>query len=65
MMSKIIGKINPFLWRALYAYYSVSVVYITDTNDKTVKVKIKVTIGMKQGGPLSPRMFIRYTNDMI
>ena len=33
MLHKLLGKINPFIWRALHAYYSVSVVYIADPND--------------------------------
>lgn len=65
MMANLIGVLEPYRWRALHNYYSISIVIIVDSKDKNVKFKIHVTIGVKQGGPLSPKLFIKHVNPML
>ena len=64
MMHKLYGKIDEFIWRTIYIYYEISVVYIVgEDGEKSVKIRVKV--GVKQGGPASPVLFIIYANDLI
>jgi hypothetical protein len=65
MMFNLIGKLNQFLWRALLNYYEVSVVIVVDENDNKKVRKIRVRIGVKQGGPLSPRLFTGHINKIL
>jgi endonuclease/exonuclease/phosphatase family metal-dependent hydrolase len=63
MSHGLIGKINPLVWRALVNYYAVSVAYVHNKNETSTM--FKTTIGVKQGGPLSPRLFALYVEDLI
>ena len=63
MMQKLIGKINPLIWRALYEYYLTSLAYVY--NDNEYSIIFKTTVGVKQGGPLSPWLFSVYVEDLI
>jgi hypothetical protein len=63
LMYKLIGKVSEPVWRALYVYYSKSVAYIS--NENTTSLLFKTTIGVKQGGPLSPRLFSLYVEALI
>jgi hypothetical protein len=49
---KMIGKLDPPLWRILYNYYSISKIIVRFNNEKSGVIKISE--GVKQGGILSP-----------
>lgn len=52
---KLINKIDPTLWRAIYSYYKESKI-IVKINNKTSKV-YRTTEDCKQGGISSPHLF--------
>jgi len=73
--SKAFDKVNrQLLWLMLFkkvgfkltmilrAYYSISKAYVTHMNEKSSI--FCTTIGVKQGGPLSPRLFAIYIEDI-
>ena len=60
---KMIGKMEPCLWRILYNYYSLSKI-IVKINDKKSD-QIKISEGVKQGGILSPFLFNFFIDDLI
>ncbi len=60
---KLIGKIEDNIWLALYNYYDNSTINIT--NNGELSRRIKTTIGVKQGGPLSPKLFSIYIDELI
>ena len=64
MLSKLIGVIDELHWRSLYLYYDKSTVYIIG-KDGEKSQKIRVMVGVKQGGPFSPILFIYYANKLI
>ena len=64
MMHGLQGKLNELLWRTIYLYYEISTVYIVGENGER-SIKIRVKVGVKQGGPASPVLFIIYANEMI
>lgn len=63
LWAKLINKIEPFLLRCLMNYYSVSkaIVYVGNNYSNT----FETSIGVKQGGPLSPRLFCAYMEELI
>jgi hypothetical protein len=63
LWNKLIGKIDPFLIRALMVYYGNSLAYVV--NEEDISNIFKTTIGVKQGGCLSPRLFTIYIEDVI
>ena len=63
MAHKLIGKTHPLVWRALVYYYESSIAYVLNKNETSSL--FKTTIGVKQGGPLSPRLFAIYVEDLI
>ena len=63
LLYKLIGKIDAELWQILKLYYDNSVVYI-QSQEKMSPI-FKTTVGVKQGGPLSPKLFSIYTEDLI
>lgn len=63
LMYKLITKVEASVWRALYIYYSISIAYIS--NESEISNTFKTSIGVKQGGPLSPRLFSIYVEDLI
>jgi hypothetical protein len=58
----LIKKIGIKLTMILMAYYDVSKAYVTNKNESS-KI-FRTTIGVKQGGPLSPRLFAIYIQDL-
>jgi hypothetical protein len=50
-------------WYSIYQYYSESSIIIT--NKKAKSMPIQTSLGCKQGGPMSPKLFSIYVNDMI
>jgi hypothetical protein len=60
---KLIGEIDPFLWRILYEYYKES--YILVLIDGTRSEMFRTTEGVKQGGILSPFLFNFFLNELL
>lgn len=60
---KMMNKVAPQIWRALVNYYATSIAYVL--NNGEMSEVFKTTIGVKQGGPLSPRLFAIYVEDLI
>jgi hypothetical protein len=60
---KMIGKLDPPLWRILYNYYSISKIIVRFNNEKSGVIKISE--GVKQGGILSPFLFNFYIDDLL
>jgi hypothetical protein len=59
----MIDKINWKYWRALYDYYDKSLIYIELNGEITEEIKING--GVKQGGPLSPKLYNTYVKSLI
>jgi hypothetical protein len=62
LWSLLIGKIEPPLVRSLINYYYVSKAMTMVGNCQSSV--FTTTIGVKQGGPLSPRLFSLYTENL-
>ncbi len=62
LWSLLIGKIEPPLVRSLINYYDVSKAMTMVGNCQSSV--FTTTIGVKQGGPLSPRLFSLYTENL-
>ncbi|RMZ98410.1 RNA-directed DNA polymerase from mobile element jockey-like [Brachionus plicatilis] len=60
---KIIDKLPDHLTRAIMVYYDKSLAMVT--NNGEYSRMFKTTIGVKQGGPLSPRLFAIYLEDLV
>lgn len=60
---KLMTKIEPQIVRILMVYYSDSQAMVI--NDEDESDIFKTTIGVKQGGCLSPRLFTMYVEDVI
>ena len=56
-------KLDEKLVRILMYYYNDSFAYVVNENEKSDV--FKTTIGVKQGGCLSPRLFRIYVEDVI
>lgn len=63
MMHKLIPKLEACIWRAVYMYYNMSFAYVV--NEDEVSERFRTTTGVKQGGPLSPRLFSIYVEALI
>jgi hypothetical protein len=63
LFQKLISRTHPQIWRILKTYYNDSIAFV-DSNGKTSNA-FKTTIGVKQGGPLSPKLFSIYIEDLI
>jgi hypothetical protein len=63
IFAKLINVLHPKIWLALYQYYHNSLSYIENKNEKSET--FCTTIGVKQGGPLSPKLFAVYINELI
>ena len=63
LLSFLIGKVDPEIWRILRKYYNNSLAYVQN-GCETTEI-FKTTIGVKQSGPLSPKLFSIYVEDMI
>ncbi len=64
LYNKLIEQCSPKMWLLIVNYYDVSYLYVMDSNGKFSE-KIKTTVGVKQGGKISPFNFNVYTNSMI
>ena len=60
---KLRDKVKPHILASLISYYNDSMAIIQ--NNGSYSKIFKTTIGVKQGGPLSPRLFAMYVEDLI
>ena len=63
LFNKLINVLDNHIWRALYEYYKHSYSYTILGNEKGDT--FRTSIGVKQGGPLSPKLFSIYVEDLI
>ena len=63
LFSKLSKILDTQHWSTLYSYYSNS--WITVSNKGMQGRKIRTTTGVKQGGPLSPKLFSIYVTEMV
>ena len=63
MWNKLIDKSNPIALSSLINYYENSVAMVNNNNEKSEVFSTK--IGVKQGGPLSPKLFSIYMDELI
>jgi hypothetical protein len=64
MMSLLIGKMDEQLWLTMYNYYGIAKIVIMAPNGEKSE-PIVSTVGVKQGGPLSPDIFIKIIDKML
>jgi len=60
---KMINKIDKIILRSIMNYYSFSKSMVENGNDKSNM--FRTTVGVKQGGSLSPRLFALYIEDLV
>lgn len=60
---KLKSKVKPCILKSLISYYSDSMAIVQ--NDGENSNIFETSIGVKQGGPLSPRLFSMYVEDLI
>ncbi len=60
---KLKDKVEPYILASLMEYYNDSIAVVNNNNEYS-KI-FKTSIGVKQGGPLSPRLFAMYVEDLI
>lgn len=63
MFEKLISRTQPQIWRILKIYYHDSITFV-DSKGKKLNT-FKTNIGVKKGGPLSPKIFSMYIEDLI
>lgn len=63
MMHKMMTKTTGCVWRALFVYYKASAAYVMNVGE--MSETFSTSIGVKQGGPLSPRLFSIYVEALI
>jgi hypothetical protein len=63
MWAMMIDKVDSITLRTLIRNYDKSEAYVVNGNDKSIK--FKTSIGVKQGGALSPRLFSIYIEDLV
>lgn len=63
LWTKLLKKVGFQLTNMIKRYYMVSEASVT--NCGLMSRKFKTTIGVKQGGPLSPRLFALYIEDLL
>jgi hypothetical protein len=56
-------KLSPRLWLLVYKYYNTTKVYV-ENKEETSKT-FRTTTGVKQGGPMSPKLFAIYMDEML
>ncbi|CAF1075729.1 unnamed protein product, partial [Brachionus calyciflorus] len=59
----ITAQIHPAIIRSIINYYNESLMMVT--NDNEYSVPFKTSIGVRQGGVLSPKLFSIYIEDLI
>ena len=57
-------KLDPYIWLSIRNYYEVSVA-CTFTLANGFSRFFRTTVGVKQGGQMSPDLYGKYTNDML
>jgi retron-type reverse transcriptase len=57
------GELNMLIWASLYKYYERSCAYVSNKGENSVL--FKTTKGVKQGGPMSPKLYAIYVDDML
>jgi hypothetical protein len=62
LLNKLKSILDPDHWALIFSYYTSTSIKIR--NDDPNAAPIKTTVGVKQGGPLSPKLFAIYVNDM-
>ncbi len=60
MFYQLIKDLNPHYWLALVNYYDVSKIDII-----TKDGEIKTTVGVKEGGMVSPKLFNKYVDPVL
>ena len=60
---KLSRMIGLTLTKILIKYYSLSESYVL--KDGIMSPRFKTTVGLKQGGPISPLLFSLYINDLV
>ena len=63
LFQKLGNKMKDKMWLALYNYYEIAQAYVV--KDKQKSEMFSTTTGVKQGGPLSPKLFSTYVEDLI
>ena len=63
LWSKMIGKIDDDILASLINYYNHSLAIVIKENEASNIFKTE--LGVKQGGPLSPRLFALYMEDLV
>jgi hypothetical protein len=63
LMAKLRNIMNEDHWGLMYKYYSSTMIQIRYETE--LSGPIRTTIGVKQGGPLSPKLFSLYTDDLL
>jgi endonuclease/exonuclease/phosphatase family metal-dependent hydrolase len=62
MLNTLHGKIDNEIWLILRMYYNESLAYVS-CNNETSPI-FKTSTGVKQGGPLSPKLFSIYMHEL-
>ncbi|RNA08223.1 RNA-directed DNA polymerase from mobile element jockey-like [Brachionus plicatilis] len=63
LFRKLQDKVLPQIWRCLRQYYQKSIAIVANENE--ISKMFKTTIVVKPSGPLSPKLFSIYTEDLI
>lgn len=63
LFKKLITLTHPQVWKSLKNYYDNSMAIVQNSN--SISSLFRTTIGVKQGGPLSPKLFSIYMEDLI
>jgi hypothetical protein len=63
LWDKLIDKIRPVILLSLMSYYEGSCAFIENCGE--ISIMFITTRGVKQGGPLSPRLFAIYVEDIV
>ena len=63
MMYKLKSKLTDIIWRTMYEYYRCSQAFVVKGQEYSSI--FKTTIGVKQGGHLSPWLFSIYVEDLL
>ena len=63
LLLKLNGLINTHIWLALVNYVKSASIVVKNKDE--VSGKIKTDTGVKQGGPMSPKLFALYIDELI
>ena len=65
MFYQLIQDLNPHCWLALVNYYDFSKIYIITKDGEIRQESIKTTVGVKQGGKVSPKLFNKCVDPVL